>query len=183
MKAKILAALSGFVLLGFAVYYDGVAEIPEVPQSAAKASPEALMPVPRFSFTTIDGKKFNINDLKEDIILVHFWAGWCTVCFAEFPGLLEHVKKSDGKVALIAISIDEDFSAGRKFLDKLKGFSKAPLEGSTIYWVWDEGKAISLNIFNTIRVPETIVVDRNRIMIDKIVGPGPWDGGILPYKS
>ena len=176
MKAKIIAVLIAVLLLIGTIVYDAI--VTPRPMIINQADVEAAnfkpTPAPDFSFTTLDEKTFALKDLQQETILVHFWAGWCTVCFAEFPELLEFVEKSDGKVGLLSIAIDDEFEPAQRFMDRLKAQEGVKLDIENVYWVWDESKDISLKTFNTIRVPETIVIDKNRQMVDKIVGPAPW---------
>lgn len=46
-------------------------------------------------------------------MLLHFWATWCPPCVAELPGLLELGR--EGTVRVIAVSLDEDWTAVREF--------------------------------------------------------------------
>ena len=65
-------------------------------------------PAPDFAFTTTDGKKMRLSDLKGKVVLLDLWASWCGPCIGEIPHakkLEEHFK---GKpVTFLAVSIDE----------------------------------------------------------------------------
>ena len=50
------------------------------------------------------------------------------------------------------------------------------LQGPNVHVVWDKEMVISQEKFNIIRVPETIIVDKNLNMVRKIVGAIEWDG-------
>jgi len=44
---------------------------------------------PTVTFTTIDGKKFSMADLKGKVVLVNFWATDCPGCIKEMPDLIK----------------------------------------------------------------------------------------------
>ncbi|MFN2314251.1 MAG: TlpA family protein disulfide reductase [Bacteroidales bacterium] len=41
--------------------------------------------VPDFSFITIDGKKYQMSELKGRTVLLVFFATWCSPCMKELP--------------------------------------------------------------------------------------------------
>lgn len=43
---------------------------------------------PNVTFTTIEGKKIRIAELKGKVVLVNFWATECRACIAEMPALV-----------------------------------------------------------------------------------------------
>ena len=44
---------------------------------------------PAVTFTTIEGKKINMADLKGKVVLVNFWATDCPGCIKEMPNLIK----------------------------------------------------------------------------------------------
>lgn len=44
---------------------------------------------PTVTFTTIDGKKISMADLKGKVVLVNFWATDCPGCIKEMPDLIK----------------------------------------------------------------------------------------------
>lgn len=48
---------------------------------------------PHFSLVDLKGNKVNIQDLKNKIVVVDFWATWCGPCKASFPGMQKMVTK------------------------------------------------------------------------------------------
>ncbi len=67
-----------------------------------------------------NSEKINFDSLKEEYLLVNFWASWCTPCRYELPEidkLQKEVKKE--KLKIIAISLDENKELAENFLKKL----------------------------------------------------------------
>ncbi len=44
---------------------------------------------PNITFTTIDGKKISMTDLKGKVVLINFWATDCPGCIKEMPHLIK----------------------------------------------------------------------------------------------
>ncbi len=130
--------------------------------------------VPNINFTDTNGKSYKLHELDESIVFLHFWASWCVPCLAEIPDMLELVDKADGKLAIVAVSIDTDMKKLESFMKRLKKKHGNKVNNPHIYWVTDADKEISLKTFNIAKVPETIVINKERLMIKKIVGENDW---------
>lgn len=96
--------------------------------------------VPDFIVEMLDGGSLAMGDVREEIVLLNFWASWCIPCIRELPEMLELVERFDGRVALLTISIDDQLSDVKEFLQDLDNYN-AP----NTYWAWDRDKNISLN--------------------------------------
>lgn len=69
------------------------------------AKPDA----PEVTFTTIEGKTITTASLRDQVVLVNFWATDCPGCIAEMPGLIETYNKYHDKgfeVIAVAMSYD-----------------------------------------------------------------------------
>ena len=60
--------------------------------SAQDINPEDVVvgnTIPDFSLTSLEGKTVNKDSLKGEIVVLNFWASWCTPCMTEIPELKE----------------------------------------------------------------------------------------------
>ena len=163
------------VLVIFGVYYDMNYTPPEGFSINIESQAVSGKPVPDVIFTTIFEKKYSLKELKEPLILLHYWASWCTICIAEFPDLLKLVNSFDGKIALVAVSIDDTKEAMDSLYQRLKHKNPTLVNNTHVYWVWDKEKELSLKKFNVMQVPETIVITSKRKMVEKIIGRYNWN--------
>jgi cytochrome c biogenesis protein CcmG/thiol:disulfide interchange protein DsbE len=56
-----------------------------VPMLGIANEPVVGAPAPDFAVTTFDGKKLSLADFKDQVLVINFWATWCTPCKKELP--------------------------------------------------------------------------------------------------
>jgi thiol-disulfide isomerase/thioredoxin len=176
MKEKILTLLFIVAVFAFAIAREHMMT-PGEPSYAPNSTP-ATQPLPSISFTVTDGKKYDFAKLPEKGIVLHFWASWCAPCAVEFPVLLKKIAEANGDLALVAVSIDDSRENMDKFVKKLGKQADAP----HVYWVWDKNKDISVKQFDTVKAPETVLIDSKRRMTGKIAGDPGWDTPAMAEK-
>ncbi len=65
----------------------------------------------------LDGTESRISDNQDKIIIVNFWASWCTPCIEEMPDL-EKIHQEFSGVQVIGYSVDTEQNI-RRFLSKV----------------------------------------------------------------
>ena len=110
---------------------------------------------PDFSFTTMAGEFLSSGDLRGKIVLIDFWATWCSPCVTATPGLARIQKKyKDEPVVILGISADRDRAPWKEFIEKHK------LDWTHFY---DE-RGMMANRFQIEVFPTYIVMDHEGIV-------------------
>ena len=76
---------------------------------------------PDFAVTDIDGRKLTLSDYKGKVVLLDFWATWCTPCRSEIPHFVEMQNQYGLQgFQVIGISMDDDAKPVREFYKEYK---------------------------------------------------------------
>ncbi len=145
------SVLTGFLLL-LAGCYSG-----SRPPHIGTAAPD---------FTVQDSdRKVSLNQFRGQVVVLNFWATWCPPCVEEMPSLARMQQKMKAKgVEVLAISVDADESAYRKFLKD---------HSVDLLTVRDPDQK-SNNLYGTFKFPETYIIDRSGVLRRKFIGPVDW---------
>jgi cytochrome c biogenesis protein CcmG/thiol:disulfide interchange protein DsbE len=117
-------------------------------------------------FTVQDSdRKVTLSDLRGQIVVLNFWATWCPPCVEEMPSLvnLQQRMKAQG-ITVLAVSVDQDESAYHKFLKQYE---------VNLLTVRDPDEK-SKNLYGTVKIPETYIIDRNGMLRRKFIGAVDW---------
>jgi peroxiredoxin len=79
------------------------------PAYAELVKPAARKPASEFSLPGRDGKAVKLSTLKGKVVLLDFWATWCTGCKVEIPWFIEFDKayRAQG-LAAVGVSMDDE---------------------------------------------------------------------------
>ena len=110
MKQFAAIALSALFLSGPAISAAGELQIYE-----ERAEPPAL------ALPDLGGRRHTLDSYRGQVVLVNFWASWCTPCLMEMPSMqrLENALK-DRPFRLLAVNVSESRSKAWKFMNLLK---------------------------------------------------------------
>jgi peroxiredoxin len=121
-------------------------------QSKAGTPPTVLdgQAAPEFALKDGSGKTVKLQDYRGKVLLLDFWATWCTGCKEEIPWFVEFQQTYGAKgLATVGVSMDDGWDVVKSFLAS----HKIPY---TIV-LGDEGIAKSYGIEG---MPDTFLVDR-----------------------
>ena len=105
------------------------------------------------------------RDTAGKVVVLNFWASWCAPCVAEFPLLMEISDIYADDLIFIGLSSDLTEAAIDKFFNNID-YSPAEHE-----WIaFDEGGNITRNIFQSLMLPETLLIDQDGYIVKKFVG-------------
>lgn len=85
-----------------------VAAVPARSSSSVSAV-TTRKPAPALSLKDASGKSIRLTDYKGRVVLLDFWATWCTGCKLEIPWFIEFQDKYQSKgLSAIGIAVDEE---------------------------------------------------------------------------
>ena len=67
-------------------------------------------PLPEFSLRTLKGQTMRSEDLKENIVVLDFWATWCEGCITEIPAFNRLEQKYARGVKVIGIAVQSGWA-------------------------------------------------------------------------
>ncbi|OJZ07991.1 TlpA disulfide reductase family protein [Sphingobacterium sp. 40-24] len=113
------------------------------------------------SFRDSKNNILSLNQLKGKVVVINLWATWCPPCLAEMPSLDQLYKdfKGNDAIVILAVDIDGNLSASRKFMAKRK--YSLP--------VYQLNSALPKEL-STTSIPTTIILDKAGKLVIKHVG-------------
>ena len=134
--------------------------------SFAPVGPESRAP----DFAVVDLASLDtvtLRDYKGEVILLNIWATWCIPCETEMPSIQRlHEELAPEGLRVIAISVDN--AGPERVLEWVNE------RGLTFDILHDQAGNIE-RTYQTIGVPETFVIDRQGIIVKKVIGATEWD--------
>ena len=126
---------------------------------------------PQFTATDLaSGRVTTLADYRGTVVLLNVWATWCQPCRVEMPSLERlHRRLGGADFRVVAVSVDEQGpEVVAKFAQDL---------GLSFEILHDRSGAIQ-RAYQTTGVPESFVIDRDGVIIKKVIGPAEWDGPV-----
>ncbi len=132
------------------------------PSSRPRGAPAAVHALaPNFSLQDLDGKPLNLETYRGKVVLLDFWATWCTPCRDEIPRFVEFQDKyHEQGMQVIGISMDDDAKPVRAFYKEFKMNYPVALGNEKVAEAY--GGVLGL--------PITFLIDRDGRVAAKYVG-------------
>ena len=155
LKLLIIITLMSFC---FVIFYKGL-------DNSNTYTPEI---VNQKNIPTFKAKEFNSNINfdskkifeKKSFYIVNVWASWCVPCRKEHPLLMELSKNKS--IKLIGLNYRDNLNNAKKFINELGNpYTKILI---------DKDGTLGVE-FGAYGVPETFLIDKNKDIIKKFVGP------------
>ena len=134
---------------------------------------------PAFHGTDLrSGHPAALADYRGKVVLLNVWATWCPPCRVEMPSMQRlHEKLAGTDFRIVAVSVDGDafYSAEKEGPREIMAFVNGM--GLTFDILHDPSGAIRNN-YQTTGVPESFVIDREGVIVKKVIGAAEWDGPV-----
>jgi thiol-disulfide isomerase/thioredoxin len=121
-----------------------------------------------YEFALSDGEggpPVDLKDLRGRYVFVNFWATWCPPCREEMPSMEFMARKFGKDMAVLAVSVDEDWNEVKKFFGA---------EPPTFRVLWDP-KRVSSRRYGTDKFPESYLINPEGRVVAKFIGPRDWN--------
>jgi peroxiredoxin len=162
-KAKyilIYAAIIG--VLGFLMFSFG----PEPGDEGPVVLREG-MPAPGVKLADLNGKNWDLSQLRGSVVIVNFWATWCPPCKEEMPSLNKLYEKyrPGGNLEILAILFKDAPESARTYVKK----------GGFDFPILIDPSDFTAGTYGLTGVPETYIIDKKGILRKIFIGPVEFD--------
>jgi cytochrome c biogenesis protein CcmG/thiol:disulfide interchange protein DsbE len=128
----------------------------------AQSSPIVDKPAPSFALASLNGRKVvSLESVRGQPVVLNFFASWCDSCKVEHPQLIEEWQHyAPSGVRFFGVMYQDTRSGARGFLRTYGGG-----------WpVLDDTSGATAIDYGVTGVPETVVIDRRGVVVDKEIG-------------
>jgi thiol-disulfide isomerase/thioredoxin len=119
-----------------------------------------------FSLPDLKGKAHTLNDYRGKVVLVNFWASWCTPCILEMPSMQRLANSlSDQAFEILTLNISD---SPRRIQEVLKR-----LQVDLLVLLDHDGK--TFKTWQGHVLPASYLFDASGQVRYRVVGPMEWD--------
>ena len=156
-RTRLLAGVVAAVAAIVALLMTGLGRDPSV-----FASPLVGRAAPNFTLPQLDGPPVTLAKLRGQVVVINFWASWCTECQVEQAALDQTWQQfQDSGVVVIGVNFEDSTGAARGYVRS---------ENVAYPVVEDAGSKTAL-AYGLRGVPETFVVNRSGRIVKHVIGP------------
>ena len=114
---------------------------------------------------------FDLNQVKGDYFILHFWAKWCEPCAEEIPQLVAFAQRAQFQkpLKILAVSLDPTLEESKQILPDHGAHLPADFILAS-----DPDQHVAES-FGSYQYPETYFVDPSGQILAKWVGPQKWN--------
>jgi cytochrome c biogenesis protein CcmG/thiol:disulfide interchange protein DsbE len=126
------------------------------------ASPLIGRTAPNFTLPQLDGPPVTLSKLRGQIVVINFWASWCTECQVEQAALDQMWQRfQDSGVVVIGINFQDTADSARSYVST----------ADVTYPVVEDTDSSTALAYGLRGVPETFVVNQSGRIVEHVIGP------------
>ena len=158
-KLIMLAVIISVVALTFLVLWGGRDELRVV---------KVGYPAPDFTFRDLDHKEVSLSDYKGKVVLLNLWSITCSSCIAENPDLESLFQKMKGNKDFHLLTVVTNRGETER---EVAPFAK---KHGLNFHILIDNKKVAWKRYKMTGWPETFILDRDGIIVEKFLGPRDW---------
>jgi peroxiredoxin len=136
------------------------------PADSGDTAPRIGKPLADFTLQDLQGHAVHLAALRGNVVFVNVWATWCQPCVEEMPTIQQLYERLHGRgLEILAVSLD---ALGAQVVAPFMQTHR--LSFPTLL----DTKNLVQRLYRTTGVPESFIVDKRGILVDKVVGPRDW---------
>jgi cytochrome c biogenesis protein CcmG/thiol:disulfide interchange protein DsbE len=166
LRSKLIApVIAGITAVSALAIYSLTASntLPGVPSArATEVTASQVSPAPNFTLKDINGKAVSLSDYRGKVVVLNFWATWCSPCIREIPDFNDLQKKyGSAGLQFLGVAVDDEGLA------KVKPWAESH---GIAYPVLLPDQEIFKKYGDMSAIPVTIIIDRNGNITERYVG-------------
>jgi peroxiredoxin/outer membrane lipoprotein-sorting protein len=115
---------------------------------------------PDFRLTDLDGRPHRLRNYRGKVVLLDFWASWCTPCRKELP-TIEKLHREYGSKGLVVLAVNSEADKVARSFVKKYGYT---------FTVLTDVEGSVFGDYAVSSIPVTIVIDREGLIVDHFIG-------------
>ncbi len=128
---------------------------------------------PQFKLTDMHNEKHSLSEYQGNIVLVQFWATYCSPCRKEMPTMNSLLKKMEGKpFKIVTINMAEDKQTIENFLKEVK----------VDFPVFLDSDGSTINQWKVFAAPANFILDKKGKIIYTLFGGIDWNSDEMVKK-
>ncbi len=128
---------------------------------------------PDFKLSDMQGNSKTLADYRGNIVLLQFWATYCTPCRKEMPTMNNLIKKMQGRpFKIVTINMAESTKAINHFIDEV------PVD----FPVLQDTDGTVLNQWKVFAAPANFILDKQGKILFTLYGGTEWDSDDMVRK-
>lgn len=119
-----------------------------------------------FNLMNMQGEQVSLSQYRGKVVILNFWATWCPPCREEMPSMERlYQKHKDRGLVMLAVNIEEN---GKKAVSQF--LKKTPYSFPILL----DSRGVVQNAYGVFRFPESFIIDRNGVVVKKVIGGRDW---------
>jgi peroxiredoxin len=137
-----------------------------VATSAGLRETDVPLDAPHLELRDGDGEVHRLESYRDKVLVVNFWASWCTPCVRELPGLNRLRKElGDQPFEILGVNVAEPPNRLTRF------FKRQPIDFPVLY----DRESEAFYAWNVKGLPTSFVIDREGRIRYRVRGAIEWD--------